>query len=305
MILLLTSSHDLTTDTLIPYLGERAEVFRFNIDLWQQYSWSIWNGGYEITDPSGRICREKEVGAVYERKVIFNPPYIDTPAGGSPEAWLRNEVMLIWSSIKDLAFHYGKLALIHPSPYGTWYKMRQMRLAAEYFTVPDWQMLHSAKIRLSAPVVCKTNGVQPMGNGKILAVNKVDPNTVDVTYPWFLQQQVTDATHDVTVAYIAGKLFASEIKRVSTVDSRIAAVNGHAEWQPCELSNEEQQKIIAMMKATGLSFSRLDFMRTPNGLCFLEFNPNGQFAWLDIKNERGMITAICDEIMRVHNQHIS
>lgn len=122
MILLLTNSRDVTTDILMPYLTSRAEVFRFNIDLWRDYTWSIQADGYTLSDPVGRVCREKEVGAVYERKVMFWPPKIDTPAGGSQEAWLREEVFRIWAALKDLAMGSGKLALIHPSPSGNWYK---------------------------------------------------------------------------------------------------------------------------------------------------------------------------------------
>lgn len=304
MILVLSNSRDVTTDLLMPYLKARAEVFRFNIDLWEQYSWSIGSAGYELIDPTGRVCRECEVGAVYERKVMFNPPSIDVPAAGSPESWLRNEVLLIWSSIKDLAFHDGKLALIHPSPYGVWYKMRQMRLAARYFPVPEWQMLHAAPVQLQGAVVCKTNGVQPMGGGKILTVNRVEPTAIDVTYPWFLQRMLADATHDVTVAYIAGKLYASELARNGTADGRVSAANGKAQWQSCELTPEQSDAICRMMRETGLSFSRLDFLRDPSGtLHFLEFNPNGQFAWLDLHDERGLLTAVAQEILRVHATH--
>jgi hypothetical protein len=106
-----------------------------------------------------------------------------------------------------------------------------------------------------------------------------------------IRQVVSDAVADVTVAYVAGKLFAGELPCQSgAVDSRVRTFNGTDSWQPCELSTAEQQRIIAMMQETGLSFARLDFMRTPQGLQFLEFNPNGQFAWIDYRNERGLYT---------------
>ncbi|MBR5522607.1 MAG: hypothetical protein IKV82_03995 [Akkermansia sp.] len=307
MILILSNSVDVTTDLMLPHLQERADVFRFNMDLWRDYQWNIHAHGFELQDPVGRVCTEQLTGAVYERKVMFNPPRIDEPAGGSQEAWLRSEVQMIWSSLKDWAFHEGKLAVIHPSPSGTWYKWRQMRHAARYFRVPEWQMLHGTPVTLSAPVVCKTNGVTPVGNGTVLTVNKVDPAAVDVAYPWFLQQMEAEASADVTVAYIAGKLFASEFSRTDMrgVDSRTSSLEHPERWVPCELSADEQCRIVEMMRETGLSFARLDFLRTPKGLVFLEFNPNGQFAWLDIKNERGLFTCIADEVWRVHQQHLS
>ena len=305
MILILTNSHDVTTDYLLPHLTPHADIFRFNIDLWHDYSWSIDALGYELRDPAGRTCRESETGAVYDRKVMFLPPRIDTPAEGCPEAWLRNEVLLIWSGIKDLAVHNGKCALVHPSPHGTWYKMRQMRLASEFFPVPAWQMLHHTPVRLTGDTVCKTNGVEPIGNGQILTVNKVDPAKLDTSYPWFLQKCLSEATHDVTVVYVNGKLFASEMLRGSTTDCRIATFNNTSTWIPCELTPEQQTAICRMMHRSGLSFSRLDFLRDADGtLHFLEFNPNGQYAWLDLHNERGMFTAIAEEILQVQNRNI-
>ena len=306
MILLLTNSGDVTTDILMPHLTCRAEVFRLNIDLWKEYTWNIHADGYEISDPLGRVCREAQVGAVYERKVMFNPLTIDVPAGGCPDYWLRSEVLEIWSGIKDLAFGTGKLALIHPSPSGVWKKMRQMRLAAKYFPVPAWQMLHKVNPQIGDNLVCKCNSGQNIGKNRVFNVSKVMPTHIDLEFPWFLQQAV-DAVSDVTVAYINGRLFASEYSRegMKGVDCRKPTSEGKGEWKPCELTADEQECIRAMMAETGFTFSRLDFLRGRDGtLHFLEFNVNGQYAWIDILNKRGMLTAIADEVMRVHNKNI-
>ena len=309
MILLLTNSHDTTTDILMPHLTRRAEVFRFNIDLWRDYRWRITADGYEISDPTGRICREAEVGAVYERKVMFNPVCIDMPAQGCAESWLREEVFAIWAGIKDLAMGSGKLAVIHPSPSGVWYKMRQMRAAAKYFPVLPWEMLHGVSPSLGEHVVCKTNSGAPTGTGALFRVSKVDPGRLDTAWPWFLQvagEQGDKAADEVTVAYIVGKLFAAEMCRsgLSQLDSRHTSSNGEADWRPCELSESEQTAIRSLMAETGFSFSRLDFLRIDGVLHFLEFNVNGQFGWIDLHDHRGMMTAIVDEIMRVHSLHL-
>lgn len=305
MILLLTNSNDVTTDILMPYLTARAEVFRFNIDLWREYTWSIGPDGYTLSDPTGRTCCEREVGAVYERKVMFNPPTIDTPAGGSPEAWLRDEVFRIWSGIKDLAFGCGKLALIHPSPTGNWYKMRQMRAAKKYFPVLRWEMLHGVASHLRGDVVAKTNGGLSLGPGKLFHVTRLRPEQADLHFPWFLQQ-AGEAAEEVTIAYIAGRCFASSMSRknMKGEDSRVACADGTADWRPYKLTPDEHYAVCALMRETGLSFARLDFLRIRGKLHFLELNPNGQFGWIDLRDERGMLTAIADEIMRVHDLNL-
>lgn len=198
--------------------------------------------------------------------------------------------MEIWSGIKDLAYGSVKLALIHPSPTGMWHKMRQMRAAARYFPALPWQMLHGVPCMLPEAAVAKNNSGKPMGEGRNFFVSRVQPERLDVSYPWFLQQAGDAACHEVTAAYMAGKPFASELDRraIRHTDSRAAM------W-------EEEESIRALMRETGFSFARLDFLSMPEGLSFLELNPNGQFAWLDLHDERGLMTAITDEIMRVHD----
>ncbi len=43
------------------------------------------------------------------------------------------------------------------------------------------------------------------------------------------------------------------------------------------------------MRETGHTFGRLDFLWDKEGLWFLELNPNGQFAWLDVDGREGLI----------------
>lgn len=70
---------------------------------------------------------------------------------------------------------------------------------------------------------------------------------------------------------------------------------------PCTLSPDKEERIRTLRGETGFSFARLDFLHTPDGLSFLELNPNGQFASLVLRNECGLMTAIADEIMRIHS----
>ena len=55
------------------------------------------------------------------------------------------------------------------------------------------------------------------------------------------------------------------------------------------------------MAETSFSYARLDFLLTPQGLVFLEFNKNGQYAWLDLYNKDGMLSTIAQEIIDLHD----
>jgi hypothetical protein len=53
------------------------------------------------------------------------------------------------------------------------------------------------------------------------------------------------------------------------------------------------------MERTGYSFGRLDFLKVDGELWFLEVNPNGQFAWLDLDRKSGLIHSVAEAIKRV------
>lgn len=301
MVLILTCSLDRTTDLVMRHLGS-VPVFRFNIDLWRNYRWSIGSDGYHLQDPTERCCAYRDVRAVYLRKLIFNPPQIDLPAAGNEEAWCREEVTHIWHGIHDLALQDGRLALVHPSPFGRWTKIRQMMAAKEFFRVPAWEMFHGAPEAGLERVVVKTQGAQPPGGQGTIMVREVELNQLSPEFPWFVQSHVTSATHDVTVAYVNGRIFAFECRRdqFAGPDCRIPTATGTAGWTKTLLSPRDEAAVMDFMRTTGHSFGRLDFLRDADGLWFLELNPNGQFAWLDVDGSHGLLKAVAGEIHAVH-----
>lgn len=302
VVLVLTCSMDTTTDLILDRLGD-LPVFRFNIDRWREHAWSVTSSGYWLSDPTGRECRERDVRAVYLRKLIFDPPYIDIPAGGSEEHWARQQLEQVWLGLRDLALERGRLALVHPSPRGKWSKIRQMRVAARHFRVPEWAVFRGPSPAISPPVVVKTFAPAPVGGGALMDVRQVDSERLSPDYPWFLQQRVAGATHDVTVAWIRGRPFSYELDRslFAGDDCRFPSTLEGLPWTKCELSADETAAVNDFMAATGYSFGRLDFLKAEDGtLWFLEINPNGQFAWLDEQGRDGLLDAVAEEIRRVH-----
>ncbi len=300
MLLVLTHSRDCTTDDVLGHLPD-LPIFRFNIDLWRDFEWKIGADDYSIKDPYGRVCRERDVRAVYLRKLMFEPHLIEIPVGGSEEHWTRSELEQVWLGLRDWAHETGKLALVAPSPNGRWSKIRQMKAAGRFFRVPEWQVIHSAASELKPPVVVKTLAAANVGNGGIVAVREVDENMLSDRHPWFLQAMLIEATHDVTVTWVDGQMFAYQIDRrlFEGADCRMVPSDAAAKWEPCKLSKKEADTITAFMCHTGLKFGRLDFLRNDEGLWFLEVNPNGQFAWLDPWGENGLLKAVADAIRKV------
>lgn len=300
MLLVLTHSMDTTTDLVLDRLPD-LPVFRFNIDLWREHEWDIRHDGFELRDPAGRVCRDRDVRAVYLRKLVFSPPFIDVPAGGSEEAWARQQLEQVWLGLRDLAWETGRLALVTPSVTGSWGKIRQMRVASTYFPVPDWSAYRGPLCGMNAPVVVKTFVPHPTGGGGLPDVREVDPARLSPEYPWFVQRKVAGATHDVTVAWVGGRVFAYELDRslFDGDDCRLPTALQSLPWKACELSESELLAVEGFMGRTGLRFGRLDFLRADGLLWFLEVNPNGQFAWLDLDAKDGLLDAVAGEIRAV------
>jgi hypothetical protein len=296
MILILSHSLDRTTDIIVEELNPYP-VFRWNIDLWSDYSINITNSSFRITDPEGRVAQDEVVHAVYLRKLFFNPCSVTIPQGGNEESWRRAEIESIWLGIRDLAHEQGKLALVHPAPSGSWQKIRQMRVASDYFKVPNWWVVvGDAKNGISDKVVAKTFSGSNI-NGGLVAVQEVDPARLSPDFPWFLQSKMQNATHDVTVAWVDGEIFAYQADRSAFAGDDVRASD--VEWHPVVLNKREADSVSALMSRTGYSFARLDFLKVDGELWFLEINPNGQFAWLDIDCKGGLIKAVTGAITRV------
>ena len=109
----------------------------------------------------------------------------------------------------------------------------------------------------------------------------------------------------MTVVYVDGKTFAANAPRDSfgSEDSRKSLMENPIPWPRCELSPEDERAIKGFMDETGYRFGRFDFIRKGGELWFLELNPNGQWAWLDEKNEHGLVSMVADTIKAEDRAH--
>ena len=144
----------------------------------------------------------------------------------------------------------------------------------------------------------------PIGKGKVFFVKEVDPRALDLSYPWFVQERI-EGEEEVTVVYIDGNTYAASAPRNSFdgEDSRTALFVNPTSWPRCSLSTDDERAIKGFMDETGYRFGRFDFIRKNGELWFLELNPNGQWAWLDEKNENGLVSLVADAIRREDRAH--
>jgi hypothetical protein len=125
----------------------------------------------------------------------------------------------------------------------------------------------------------------------------VKPDLLNPNFPWYLQEKViSDA--DITVFVCGDNLFAYERDR-----GRLKGLDWRAEqtfdadakeWIRFDLRERDSLAIVQFCEDISVDWGRLDFMRRQDELVFLEFNANGQWAFLDYQNEVGLVDAVVD-----------
>lgn len=302
MLLILTNSTDGTTDEIVRRIGT-DRCFRFNIDLWRDYSVAFSASGFAIADPTGRAVASREVRACYLRKPSFDDPTGIAP-GGSPEAWARSQISYLVGEIYNWCDRDCKIRLVERGAQQRFGKVAQMAVAAKYFSVPRWRIMWTAigkplNAGLSGTVVAKPLTADFVENYQFFYTTEVDPSRLDPSFPWFLQSKI-EADYDLTVVYVAGQCFGFTVERnlFEGADWRRTINRVDLPWKPFALSPGVASSIRAFMGEARLKFGRLDFLIKGTETFFLEVNPNGQWGWLDPRGENGVFDAVVAELVR-------
>ncbi len=302
MLLLLTNSIDGTADILVELCSARGlAVFRFNIDLWTKYRFAWTAAGFVFTDPTGRSLASAAIEAVLWRR----PSLRDTPEweGGTPadRAATEAELQTIVREIADWARARGLLRLIEPAGSRRVGRLTQMRVARDYFTVPDWAIGWGLRWPPGRRMV-KRLAPEPVGEGRdrYIFVQSVESDRLSPQWPWLLQE-IADGDRDATVLYVHGRCFGFEMERtradLGVEDWRIRNGAHDDAWRPWPLPAGAADRIDAYMRRLGLRFGRLDFIVGGEEMVFLEVNPNGQFGWLDDPEGWPLHRAVLDAVL--------
>jgi hypothetical protein len=309
MIFISTCSQDTTTDIVMKEL-DADDVLRFNIDKPEDHAWDFHRDGFRIADKiGGKEITDQTMTSFYLRKPMYFDR-IDVPKYGCEENWRREETNELFSDFFRECQSRGLVALVRSqsNKYG---KLRQLIAANNHFRVAPWHFFHGElpdELNRGRWVVKPVTGTA-ICKDKMMLVRAVDPAKLDLSYPWFVQERI-DGEEEVTVVYIDGRTYAASAPRDSFggEDSRKSLMENPTSWPRCALSTDEERAINGFMDETGYRFGRFDFIRKDGELWFLELNPNGQWAWLDERNENGLVTMVADAIKsegRAHRENPS
>ena len=297
MIFISTCSQDTTSDIVMKEF-DHNEVLRFNIDKPENFAWDVHRDGFRVADKAnGMEITDKSLTSFYLRKPMYFD-LIDVPSFGCVENWRREETIELFNDFFRECQRRGLVALVRSqnNKYG---KLRQLLVAAKHFRVASWHFFHGElpdELTRGRWVV-KSMTSTMIGKDKMFLVKEVNPSALDLSYPWFVQERI-EGEEEVTVVYINGKTYAASAPRgtFGGEDSRRSLMEHPAPWPRCEISPDDERAIRGFMEETGYRFGRFDFIRKDGELWFLELNPNGQWAWLDEKDENGLVTLVADAI---------
>jgi len=313
MLLLLTNSVDGTADILVGLCAERGQpVFRFNIDLWASYRFVCTPDGFAFADPSGRAAASEAITACLWRR----PSLRETAgwAGGDPDARDATEAELhaLMREIAEWARARRLLRLIEPNGPRRVGRLAQMRVAREFFVVPEWSMGWGVRWPAGRRMV-KRLTTEPLGleRDRQIYVQSVEAERLAPGWPW-LTQAIAPGTRDATALYVAGRTFAFEMEGSRAdlgVEDWRTRVGAHADvWRPWATPPDFAARVDTYMRRLGLHYGRLDFLSGDGEPTFLEVNPNGQFGWLDDPAgwplHRAVLDAALDPASAVENEAI-
>ncbi len=290
-LLIITNSYDVTTDLLLDRM-EGQPIFRLNFDQLSQYRMLIDQDGFSIADPIGRCVASQTVAKAYWRKP-FNAPAEEAYARAN---FVDAELRYALTELVNLLWVAEKLVLVEPFAEKRTGKLMQLQCARSFFEVPEYEFILNRESSRSAGVV-KSLSNELVGEG-VLYTTRVETGSLDGKCPWFVENEIS-AHKDVTVVFVRGSLFAYSLQRdflEHSVDWRRFSSPAQ-KWEAHLLPDPMQEAVRGYMEALRLDYGRLDFLLdAENRYWFCEVNPNGQFAWLDLDDERGLLSSVAEEI---------
>lgn len=288
MLLVLTTSTDVTADLLFERFDHSA--FRLNYDLWQDYAVILQPDRWEITNPTGfKITSESATHAFwwksFQAKLEKADPY------------LVAEIKYIFRELYGSFQH--RVVGSSPDFHDSLGKVQLLKIASRYFRTPPasivgWNL--PAQIEeFQRGIVAKSLSSEPTGDTRLLYTSTVEYQKIDRAFPWFLQAKV-DASYDVTVVVCGRAFFAFARSRtgLAGLDWRRCIADEDPEnpsWHVRALSDDEHAGLRGLCQELGVTWGRFDFLQNEN-LVFLEFNANGQWAWLDLRGQHGLFDAV-------------
>lgn len=282
-ILVVSSSIDETVDYMLGRYGSDIEFFRLDVDNFAEYEISITEDGFSIASSGGKLCAA-EVLAIYYRKpklpaiTTYTPEYI---------SMIQRDIIAVTNGLVDA---FSGRVLTKPS---------LLRRAENKI----FQLLLAKNFGLQLPVSCITNDIgtaesffkkksiiKPISIGKVKlgerynlhGTNMLKPFAETIAMTPIYLQEYQEKCYEVRLTVVDGKFYPVKILAGNKLDWRMSLVNNI--YMETDCPTNVRTACLAILETLGMNFAAFDFIVTDEGdWIFLEFNPNGQWLWLEME----------------------
>ncbi len=164
----------------------------------------------------------------------------------------------VLSEIVNLLWAEQKLVLVEPFAERRCGKLLELRIARGHCEVPEYDFVLN-QVACHTSAIVKSLSSELIGN-KVLFTTRAQTCDLDERFPWFVQQYIK-ATHDVTVVFVRGQMFAFSLERDflhNSIDWR-QHISPTQRWAWHVLPAYMNSAIVNYMQALKLDFGRFDF----------------------------------------------
>jgi hypothetical protein len=293
MLLVLTGSQDGTADLLFSKIGNRA--FRFNYDIFSDYSVAVRPDSWSIENPTGlKITNLSATSAFWWKAFNY---FIDA------DDYIAEEVKYTFREIYGSFLNCSRKGN-SPDFHRFNGKLQILNAASAHFEIPKticgWGNAIKTEKQTAGGIVAKSLASGLTTTNKALFTTEVAFSKLDPRYPWYLQEKIA-ADADLTI-FVCGKthfVFERDRTGLQGLDWRNQGdiFDLEQKWKPFSLTKKQSDAVSAFLRELKVDWGRLDFLRTGSKLIFLEYNANGQFLFLDIKNEYGVLDRVVEYLL--------
>jgi glutathione synthase/RimK-type ligase-like ATP-grasp enzyme len=113
-------------------------------------------------------------------------------------------------------------------------------------------------------------------------------------------QELVPKAYEIRLTVVADKMFAAKVMSQQSERTKLdwRTAPHDIKYEAIELSADIRDKVSAFMAETGLIYSCIDFIVTPEGrYVFLESNPRGQYLWIEHYTGMPITDAIADALI--------
>lgn len=248
---------------------------------------------------TGLVLNETRLFPEHVRAVWYRRPHPVNVEGGG-DAGARRFAALEWSAALEgfLSCIPERLWISHPSRIqAATSKLEQLKRAASFgMSVPPWLCTTSSAAAtafcdqyeyvIAKPLYCGYVERENPADDTVIYTSRVAPDDLvaqgpKLGAPTLFQYEIRTG-FDVRVTVVDDDLMAVKLTRAADKpDIRRINMEG-VQYENIGLPADVQNGVLSLVRSYGLRFGAIDMMVADGKWSFLELNPNGQWAWLDL-----------------------